>query len=190
MKTIKLFLIIPLIAVFAQVSIARNHDIGLYLNQQDYLNHKLSFSSDGAAGNQIKLNGMFGANKVVVIHDEKKQVFLKSDIFGYRVDGQDYRYFNHKAYHILNNQGIFMYSHMQIVPGTKGPKIDEAYYFSKDATAPVFQLTLPDIEKVFSGNQKFVLATESLCHNDNELAAYDKDSKEFKIVYLYAVNVK
>ncbi|MDB5117835.1 MAG: hypothetical protein JWQ79_3327, partial [Mucilaginibacter sp.] len=48
MKTIKLMIAICIMASFFQKTMAESRSTGLYLTSDDYVNHKLSFATDGS----------------------------------------------------------------------------------------------------------------------------------------------
>src|ERR1700761_6530409 len=120
MKTIKLLTTALLMIVFVQSTLAKAQKTGLYLTAEDFLNHKISYESDGSNGTKIQLREVFGSSNVMVIQNGKRQVFLKSAIFGYRNNGQDYRYFNNSAYRIIDTQGFYIYGNSKLVPAGKG----------------------------------------------------------------------
>ncbi len=104
MKTVKSIIAICIVAFLSQKTIAEAQTTGLYLTSDDFVNHKLSFETGGSNGSKIKLNGFLESSKVVVTYNGKEQVFSKSAIFGYRSNGQDYRFFNSTAYKILDTK--------------------------------------------------------------------------------------
>jgi len=187
MKKLKFMIILPLMALFVQNAAAEGQSTGLYLTSHDYVVHKVSF---GADNDKIKVSGLFGTNKVVVIEDGKKQFFAKSEIFGYIKDGDDYRFFNNAEYQILSNNGLVIYSHTSLVQQGKGPKPTELFYFSAGLTATILPLSIANLESVYGKNPKFIYAVESLFKSDNQLASYDFYNKQYKLAYLYTQNMK
>jgi hypothetical protein len=185
MKTIKLLIPALLMIVFAQNSFAKQK-IGLYLTAEDFLNHKLSYESDGSDGNKIQLHEVFGSYKVVVIQNGKRQVLSKSSIFGYRSNGQDYRYFNNSAFRIIDTQGFYIYGYCKLVPAGKGLKQAELFYFSPKANDGIKPLTMDNLQSVFSKDTRFLYAIQGFFRTDNELTSYDTSLKEYKLKYLYA----
>lgn len=152
MKTLKLMLIVPLMALCLQTTFAT----GLYLTAKDYQDHKLSFNGD-----KINLRGFFNSTKVTVVHDGKPQTFLKSEIFGYQDAGQDYRFFDNKAYRILENKEVILYAYAHVLQQGKGLKPVEQFYFSSDHNEPIMVLTKANLEKAYGKNPKFVYALEA-----------------------------
>ncbi len=188
MKALKLMILVPFMAFFIQNAAANGQGAGLYLTLQDYMNHKLSYTTVG--NDKLKVSSLFGSSTVVLTHDGKKQVFEKSEIFGYSKDGQDYRFFNNVEYRILSAKGLLIYSHSTLVQQGKGPKPTEQYYFSSGLSDPIQPLTIANIKDVYAKHPKFTYAVESLFKNDGDLAAYDSYNKQYKIAWLYSQNAK
>jgi len=187
MKTLKLIILMPLMAIVIQNATAKGQSAGLYLTTQDYLNHKLSYS---VSNDQIKMNGFLGDGKVLLVNNGEKQVIAKSEVFGYRKDDKDFRLFNKGEYKILSSAGIIIYSKTSLVQQGKGPKPTELFYFSESASSPILSLTIANLESVYAKNQKFMYAVESLFKSDSELSSYDAYNKQFKLAYLYTENTK
>ena len=188
MKTIKLFISVLLMIVFVQNSFAKQKT-GLYLTAEDYLNHKISYESDGSNGNKVLLHGVFGSYKVVVVQNGKRHVFSKNEIFGYRLNDQDYRYFNNSAYRIIDTRGFYIYGYCKLVPEGKGLKDSEFFYFSSQADNEIKPLTMDNLQAVFSKDTRFLYAIHGFFRTDNELTAYDTSLKEYKLKYLYAQTI-
>jgi hypothetical protein len=186
MKALKLMIMVPFMAFFIQNAAANGQSAGLYLTVQDYMNHKLSYTTVG--DDKLKVSGLFGTSTVVLTHDGKKQVFAKSGIFGFSKDGHDYRFFNNVEYRILSAKGLLIYSHSTLVQQGKGPKPTEQYYFSAGLSDPIQPLTIANIKNVYAKYPKFTYAVESLFKNDGDLAAYDGYNKQYKIAWLYSQN--
>jgi hypothetical protein len=186
MKTLKLMIIAPMMAFFILNVSAKSQSTGLYLTVHDYLSHKLSYTTVG--NDKLKIGGLFGSSTVVLTRDSKKQVFAKSEIFGYSKDGQDYRFFNNVEYRILSAKGLLIYSRSTLVQQGKGPKPTEQYYFSSGLSDQIQPLTIANIKGVYAKYPKFTYAVESLFKNDGDLAAYDSYNKQYKIAWLYSQN--
>ena len=190
MKTIKLLTTALLMIVFVQSTLAKAQKVGLYLTAEDFLNHKISYESDGSNGTKIQLHEVFGGANVMVIQNGKRQAFSKSTIFGYRNNGQDYRYFNNSAYRIIDTQGFYIYGLCKLVPAGKGPKQTEFFYFSSKPDGGIKPLTMDNLQAVFSKDTRFLYAVQGFFRTDNELTAYDPNLKEYKLKYLYAQTLR
>jgi len=189
MKTIKLSIFAVLMAAFVCHASA-NNTIGLYLSQQDYRDHKLSYVTDGTNGTTVRLHSFFGSYQVVVIQNGKKEYFSKDKIFGYRMDGQDYRYFNHCAYRIVDTTGFYLYAYYKLEQQGKGPKQVEKYYFSPKASDDIRLLTIDNLQSAFSSDTRFVYSVKGFFKSDNELTAYDASLKEFKLKHIYGETLR
>ncbi|MGZ3750338.1 MAG: hypothetical protein ACXVAU_03620 [Mucilaginibacter sp.] len=190
MKTIKLLTTALLMIVFVQSTLAKAQKIGLYLTAEDYLNHKVTYESDGSNGTKIQLHEVFGGYSVVVTQNGKRQVISKSTIFGYRNNGQDYRFFNNSAYRIIDTQGFYIYGYSKLVPAGKGSKQAEFFYFSSKPNGEIKPLTMDNLQASFSKDTRFLYAVEGYFKNDNELTSYDTSLKEYKLKYLYAQTLR
>jgi hypothetical protein len=187
MKTLKLIIMVPLMAIVMQNATAKGQSAGIYLTTRDYLSHKLSYS---ASNDQFKVNGFLAGGKLLLVHNGERKLLAKSEVFGYRKDDKDFRLFNNEQYKILSSNGIILYSKKWLVQQGKGPKPTELFYFSESASSPILSLTIANLEKVYAKNQKFMYAVESLFKSDSELSSYDVNNKQFKLAYMYAENVK
>ena len=185
MKTIKLMIAICIMASFSQKTIAGTQTTGLYLTSDDFINHKLSFETDGSNGSKIKLNGFFESSKVVVTYNGKEQVFSKNEIFGYRSNGQDYRFFNNTAYKILDTKDFYIYSAPKLVQEGKGPKQVETYYYSSTSKSVVEPLSIKNLENTYAENPKFKYMVEAEFSSDSALLQYDAAIKEYKVKYIF-----
>jgi hypothetical protein len=185
MKTIKLMISIFIMASFSQKTIAGTQTTGLYLTSEDYINHKLSFETDGSNGNSIRLNGFFESGNVVVIYNGKKQVLSKNEVFGYRSNNQDYRYFNNKAYKILDIKDFYIYSSLKLIQQGKGLKRVEAYFYSSTVKSAVEPLSIKNLQNTYAENPKFKYMVEAEFSSDNALVQYDAAIKEYKLKYIF-----
>jgi hypothetical protein len=185
MKTIKLMFAIAMMVFVAQKSISQNAVTGLYLTADDYAHHKLSFVTGGNSKNCIHLNEFMESGKVVVKYNGKTQTLLKSEIFGYSCDQQDYRYFNNVAYKIIDTTDFFIYSAPKLEQQGKGLKPVERFYFSSTARSEIERLSIKNLEAAYASNIKFRYMIESTFATDNSLTSYDAAVKEYKVKYLY-----
>jgi hypothetical protein len=165
---------------------------GLFLSKDDFLQHKLSYAGNCAAGNtKIKLYELFGSSDVVLVLDGKKQTFSKDKVYGYRdCEEMDYRFFKKGAYRILDTTGFYLYSINKLVQGEKIARPQTVYYFSVDGNSPLETLTLENVKKVFAGNASFRYTLDAQFRSDKDLIAYDEQMKTYKIKYLYNQSTK
>ena len=194
MKKFNLTMILMIISAlgFIDRSYAQKQSKGLYLTYNDYLNHKLSYSTDpGNPGkNIINIHEFIGQKSVTVISNGKKQVIPKSDLFGYHDHGNDYRFYDNIAYQIIDTAGFCIYSFDKLVQQGKGPRPTRVYYFSKKTDTELLPLTAENIARAFPKNHKFRFMVEVEAKADLKLDAYDGVSNEYKIKELYTESLK
>jgi hypothetical protein len=164
---------------------ASGHTRGLYLTYEDYLQHKLSYSSD-----KIYLHEFLGQGSITVISNGKKIALSKEQVFGYHDNGHDYRYFGDATYEVLDTKGFYLYSHDRLEQQGKGQKSVRSLYFSAKADAAILPLTETTIEKAFAANHKFRYLVEAQFRSDDDLARYDNSLNEYKIKELYEESTK
>jgi hypothetical protein len=194
MKKFKLSMILIItIFGFIQKSNAQKQSSGLYLTFNDYLHHKLSYITypNDPQGNKIFIHEFIGRSKVIVINNGKKQVFAKSEIFGYHDSyNNDYRFYDNKAYQIIDTTRFCIYSFEKLIQEGKGPKPTRVYYFSVKPNAEMLLLTPENIAIAFPKNHKFRNMVELESKADLKLDAYDNELHEYKIKELYTESLK
>lgn len=178
---------------FIQKSNAQNAACGLYLTYDDYRTHTLRYATEPGSGkgNRINIHEFIGQNKITVISNGKKQVFAKSDVFGYH-DGynNDYRFYNNKAYQIIDTSGFYIYGYDRLAQQGKGPRPTRTYYFGRKVDSQILPLTSDNIALAFPKNNKFKYMVEVASKSDIKLDTYDNGSGEYKIKELYAESLK
>ena len=172
--------------ILLQIALAGNTTIGLYLTLQDYKDHKLSYVSKYRNNGKVDVDILFGANKVLVIQDEKTRVFLKNDVFGYRIDKQDYRFYNNAEYCIVDNKHFFIYSCFKVIQQDKVPKKTEQYYFSSNPAGPIQRLTIDNLESVYGKNEKFITTMDRWFKNNNQVETRHFFNRQYKKISLSA----
>ena len=187
--------ILPMITVIILVfgftikSNAQKQSNGLYLSYNDYLNHKLSYSSV-VKGDKITIHDFLEGNTVTVISNGAKQMIAKKELFGYRENNHDYRFQDNKSYLIIDTAGFYLYSHDKLTQQAKGAKPVTTIYFSTKADKGILLLTQENIDKAFAMNYKFKNRVQAEFENDNDLTEYDNSLNQYKIKELYTESVK
>jgi hypothetical protein len=194
MKTNRLSLITALLLIITVYKAqAQTQSGGLYLTYNDYATHTLRYATEpvNPKGNVILIHEFIGQKKVTVISNGKKQQFLKNTLFGYHDNyNQDYRFFDNKAYQVIDTTGFYIYSYDKLIQQGKGPKPTRTYYFSRKADSPVLPLTPENIAMAFPKNHKFRYMVEVEAKADMKLDAYDNSADEYKIKELFAESLK
>ena len=188
MKKCGLPMIIVIILTFGfiQKSNAQKQTKGLYLTYADYLSHKLSYTGDPIATHEF----LEGSN-VTVVSNGQKHDFEKSKLFGYHDNANnDYRFYDNKAYQIIDTTEFCIYSYDKLIQQGKGPKPTKVYYFSKKTDSEILPLTPGNIAMAFPDNAKFRSMVEVAFKSAVNLNAYDDLTHEYEIKELYTASLK
>jgi len=160
-----------------------NASAGIYLTAQDYKAGKLSYVPE--AGEKLKLHEFLGGSFISVNAGGKKVKLSKSDVFGYRNGGKDYRFYQNEAYEIIDTAGFPLYAHVQLVPQGKGYARAETYFYSTGTATSVLNLTVANVYRSFPEQNDFRYSIRNYFHGDADLMAYDSINREYQIKYLY-----
>jgi hypothetical protein len=193
MKKFRLPMIIAIILTFGfiQNSNAQKQSTGLYLTYTDFLQHKLSYGNMQGSTNKLIIHEFLGESYVTVITNGKKQKISKSGLFGYRdANNNDYRFYDSRAYQIIDTAGFYMYSFDKLVQQGKGPKPTRIYFFSKRSDSEILPLNSDNIAQAFPANQKFKFMVEVESKSAIKLDEYDNSLAEYKIKELYTESLK
>lgn len=184
-NSIKMIIIMMVISIQVNRLMAQNENVkeGIYLTAQDYKAGKLSYVPE--AGTKLKLNDFLGGNHISLIAGGKRIRLSKSEIFGYRNGGKDYRLYQNEAYEVLDTAGFVLYSHAQLIPQGKGYARVENYFYSTGTAMPVLSLTVANVYRSFPEQNDFRYSIRNYFHSDADLMAYDSINREYQIKYLY-----
>ncbi|MDB4999255.1 MAG: hypothetical protein JWR76_332 [Mucilaginibacter sp.] len=156
---------------------------GIFLTEQNFYANKLSYPLNDP--DKLQLNEFFGSKSIAVVKHGEKTKLLKRNIYGYRLHNQNFRFFNNDSYRIVDTAGFMLYSRQRLVQQNKGYLPVETFFFSVDARQPVLNLTVANLSNSFSAQAGFRYSPESLFNKDTDLMAYDKQTQQYKIKYLY-----
>ncbi len=186
MKTsIKVLIALITIMVCANILMAQNTTTttGIYLTEQDYKANKLSYVLGD--NDRLRQNAFLNGKNVVLTYQGKKVKLSKNEIYGYRQNGTDFRFFNTEAYQILDTVGFMLYSHDKLVQKGKGNVPVAAYYYSVNGQQPVMDLTVANLWKSFPAQSGFRYSVRSYFRSDADLISYDRQVKMYMIKYLF-----
>jgi len=187
---IKVMVLSILVAVTATVSAQSSNVAGIYKTENDYVNHKLSYSYGGSTTGSIRVNDFFSSPTIVVKVDGKKYSLLKSEIFGYQAsNGKSYRFNNGIAYEIVDTAGFYFYTTFAYEQAKSSTRVLK-YFFSANATDAPRQLTKEQLDNVFAANTKFRYSVAAQFTNDNALVGYDSFLHCYKLKYLFTESLK
>ena len=186
MKTISSFCIaVSLLAINLSAS-AQKDSSGIYQTADDFRNHKLSYAINyKTEKHKIKDFLFFNSEQIKVKHHGITYTLDKSVTYGYKsTKGEVFRYVGNIPYKILNpDESLLLYLHTTLENPIVDPlkKIEEHYYFSKDATGSLVDLTIDDLKKVFRENSKFLSFIDKYFKKDEQLISYDTKRKMYTL---------
>jgi len=184
-NSIKAFIVIAAVTIKVASVNAQSSEVekGIYLTEQDYKTHHVSYNL--SRQDKLILNEFLNGKNVSLVYQGKKVKLAKSDIFGYRNDGHDFRFYNNEAYAIMDTAGFLLYSKQKLTQQGKGYKPVEQFYFSVNGAQPVMELTVRNLWNSFPKQPDFRYSIQSNFNGDAELLSYDKVLGEYKIKYLF-----
>jgi hypothetical protein len=182
---IKTLIVITLISSSALRSQAQtlNGSNGIYLTEQDYKSNKLTYTLSPT--DKMQLNEFLDGKNVNLVYQGKKLKLAKSEIFGYRMHNQDFRFFHNEAYSISDTAGFTLYKKDKLTQQGKGYSPVETYFYSVNLKQPVQKLTIENLWNSFPAQTGFRYSIQNNFKQDTELIAYDKLSNQYKLKYLY-----
>lgn len=182
-NSIKMLITITAISMYGMNVKAQNANTGIYLTEQDYKSNKLTYALGDH--DRLHLNSFFDGKNINLAYQGKKVKLSKNEIFGYRLNNQDFRFYHNEAYRILDTTGFLLYSAEKLTQQTKGYKAVEQYFYSTNTTQPVLELTIENLWNSFPAQTGFRYSLQNYFYKNGDLAGYDKLSHQYKIKYLY-----
>lgn len=165
---------------------AQKDSSGIYQTADDFRNHKLSYAINYKT-EKHKINDylLFDATQVKVKHHGTTYTLDKSTTYGYKsTTGEVSRFVGNESYKILNpDEDLLLYLHTTPVSPLVDPtkKVEEHYYFSKDAASSPVDLTIGNLEKAFPENSKFLASLDKYFKKDEQLTTYDTKRKMYTL---------
>ena len=163
------------------------HKNGLYLSVDDFVSGKLSFEK-----NKFRTDAIFKPSKVIILLPHETKTLNKSDVYGYKVNNCNYRFYKDESYKIIDTAGFYLYCINKDEAAIKGKSLvrTDKYYFSKTASSTILPLTLNFLELTFKSNHSFYTSLIGFFHSDKELILYDNVQKQYRLKYLYNLSKK
>lgn len=182
-------------SVFGQSNETLSNKSGLYLSANDFSTGKLTYEINCLTEkHKISTSDFFGSKTVKVTHRDSTFKLSKSSIWGFRLcNGKEYRVFKDKEFEIIDKGAITVY---QITEKSHtSPKSNQSvsktrYFFSEDASAPLKELTLKNVETSFASNKKFHDLIDLHFKSDAELLIYDDYYKMLRLNHIYTESLK
>ncbi|MDB4921970.1 hypothetical protein [Mucilaginibacter sp.] len=181
-KTLIVIAIISLSALRSQAQTS-NGSTGIYLTEQDYKSHKLTYTLSPT--DKMQLNEFLDGKNVTLVYQGKKLTLPKSGLFGYRLHNQDFRFFHNEAYSIVDTAGFMLYKKDKLTQQGKGYMPVERYFYSVNLNQSIHELTIENLWNSFPGQTGLRYSIQNNFKQDADLAAYDKFAHQYKLKYLY-----
>jgi len=188
----KLILIFPLLLFSIGTELtAQKVNEGVYLSAKDFTNSKVSFVNDQLNNKyKVRLNEIFNSSKITIIKGDSVIKLNKESVFGYCDKKNNcYRFFNKAEYKIINpSEKILLYSKTSIEGGLKSSHSVTNYYFSENATSPIYVLTKSNLKEVFLKDVSFIELLNLYLESDKDLSAYDNINKVYMLNRVYELS--
>ncbi len=184
-KNIPFLTAIGLLAITMNAT-AQKDSSGIYQTADDFRNQKLSYAINYKT-EKHKINDylLFDATEVKVKHHGTTYTLDKSTTYGYKsTTGEVFRFVGNEAYTVLNpDEDLLLYLHTTPVSPLVNPtkKVEEHYYFSKDAASAPVDLTIDNLKKAFHENSKFLASIDKYFKKDEQLSSYDEKRKTYTL---------
>ncbi len=195
MKTISSFFIAGSLLAINLSASAQKDSSGIYQTADDFRNHKLSYAINyKTEKHKIKDNLIFNPAQVKVKHHDTTYTLDKSAIYGYKsAVGEVFRFVGDESYTVLNpDEEILLYLHTTSISPLLNPakKVEEHYYFSKDAHNSPIDLTIDNLKKAYPENSKFLASIDKYFKTDDQLLSYDQKRKIYTLNRLMQISKK
>jgi len=188
----KLILIFPLLLFSLGTELtAQKINEGVYLTAKDFTNSKVSFVNDQINSKyKIHLNEIFNSPKIKIIKGDSVIKLNKESVFGYcDKKNNSYRYYNKAEYKIINpSEKILLYSKPSMEGGFRSSHAVTNFYFSQDATSPIYALTKSNLKEVFLKDVAFIELLNVYFDSDKDLSAYDNINKGYMLNRVYELS--
>jgi hypothetical protein len=165
---------------------AQKDSSGIYRTADDFRNHKLTLAINYKTEQHKIKAGLFSdAAHFNVKHQDSTYTLDKSNTYGYKnTQGEVFRFVDNTAYRIINSdETILLYLHTLPISPVVNPtiRVEEHYYFSKDAAGSLVELTLVNLKKAFGDNPKFVALLNRYFEKDEQLLSYDANRQMYTV---------
>lgn len=186
MKKSVLILALSIFSIVLNLN-AQTSGMGIYLSANDFTQGKLSYVNNQGKTYKINLHTTFNG-ATIKISDGNSVIKLQKDaVFGY-MDSHNtcYRFIKNVAYKIVNpGEQILLYSKVTTVGGHKSSHQIIEYFFSANASAPLYSLTKWNLKTILHDEVAFHKLLDVYFHSDDELIAYDTTSKMYQLNHVY-----
>jgi len=190
----KLVLIIHILILGLAIGLnAQNINQGVYLSANDFTSGKISYiNENGNEKYKFYLHEFLNASTIKIIKGDKIIKLKKDSIYGFRdKNNNSYRFYKNDEFKIINHSSnIILYSKSTLEGDLKNKHLVLIYYFSATADSPVYELTKWNLKSVFINDVPFQKLLDVHFQSDNELSAYNSQSKTYDLNHIYDISKK
>jgi len=188
----RIFLIISFfILIFNNHLTAQSRGEGVFLSANDFKNGKISYRHNKTDTKyKFHLNNISFRSPLKIVTRDTVVKLDKDSIFGY-LDKNNicYRYCNKSVYKILNPSGkILLYSNTTIEGWPKNMHRITHYFFSVNASSPVYLLSKSNLRTVLADDTYFQILLDVYFPFDKDLSTYDDINKRYLIERIYELS--
>jgi hypothetical protein len=190
MKTIAI--VVAVLTLFAGQGFCQKDSSGIYFMADDFVHHRLSLVIDcKTEKHKIKSDMLFHAKEIAIKHGDSTYIFPKDSIWGIRYcGGSVVRLYDNSAYPLINPTETILIYKVTTGTGMKNNPTVTSYFFSKDETSKIQELTLDNIKAAFPDNHRFHDLIDMQFRNDAELGLYDKMHRIMKINHVLQISTE
>jgi hypothetical protein len=178
------------VACFAQAREKDKPDVytipaqnGLYVSAGSFncgeLSYRFASRQPGYRWKGLALEG-----SVTLITPDTSIQASEADFWGFRINQQDYRFYNQKTYQVIYHENIILYEKRFSGGDYRDIVVN---YISLAADAPVYLLTRKNLLKVFSNNPKMIQALRAVKRPINWMKKMPPANRPL-IIELYQLN--
>jgi len=162
---------------------------GVYLTAHDFEAGKLTPATDGRPRSRNAEEQVLNSKYIFINHGDYHYKMNERDVYALQsCEGKIVRVYNDGYYTLLNpGEKILLYV-VVCNPVSKGDVMTRKYFFSKDASSEIMDLTLDNLKAVFSDNQRFLNVLNIQFRTDSDLYAYDEVNKCYKVNRIFCVS--
>jgi len=190
----KLVLIIHILILGLAIGLnAQNINQGVYLSANDFTSGKISYiNENGNEKYKFYLHEFLNASTIKIIKGDKIIKLKKDSIYGFRdKNNNSYRFYKNDEFKKINHSSnIILYSKSTLEGDLKNKHLVLTYYFSATADSPVYELTKWNLKSVFINDVPFQKLLDVHFQSDNELSAYNSQSKTYDLNHIYDISKK
>jgi hypothetical protein len=175
---IRVIVIISLLATTFRCH-AQRAQAGIYSKAEDVFNNHFAFKFSCDSG---KVRVALG--KTINIYQKKaSRSFSYSEVYGYRnCDKKTFGILNRKEYEIINTEEIILYKTENII--SKSSELEQQYFFSPTLEAPLFTLTIQNLNATYYKSQQVHDLLVEHFKSDEELIRFNKSLGKYEIVHI------